>query len=581
LKLAATIFAGALVGSAVVGGTLYLLKGGQETTTSQSMAAAAMTADEGKPSTTEAKPQVDLAPKPAEQLTHSSPTATKEEQGDASNSTKDVKPAAAKADPPQSPPTASTLEPTKSSEATPPAFLPLQPAEQQPEPAAPEPPPVATVASNKPKLTIDPLDVDPEGLDLSRLTSGAPKDPIAESHLPPEPPPKANVESAANPQPEQPAGPVAPQAVRRDQEDSVGAPAAAEPLLARKLPAVKFDKMPLCRVLDLATQISGLPVSVSPQQLRLASISSATPASADLKSATITGLLEAALKPLHLKPVVAKDQITLLRASDDKPRTVDDAVDDLAAAGISQDDLIAAIQQLVTPQSWQATGGFGKIAGDGGKLHIEQLESVQYEILLLLERSRVTLGLPTRSKYPKELIAPGAHTASVMERLAAPTTFTFTDYTPLREIFRYWQEEMQIAVLVDWPALAEERLWPNTHIACSAANKPWSAALDEVLQPLGLAWRAADHRTIEITMLQKATREPQLEVFRVKPGVTTTAEQLAARIAKLQVAGEPIPGTAAVFEPQARLLLVRQPAAVQRQIVATMGDVLELAQPAK
>jgi hypothetical protein len=140
---------------------------------------------------------------------------------------------------------------------------------------------------------------------------------------------------------------------------------------------------------------------------------------------------------------------------------------------------------------------------------------------------------------------------------------------------------MQIAVLVDWPALAEERLWLNTRIACSAANKPWSAAMDEVLQPLGLAWRAADHRTIEITTLEKATREPQLEVFRVKPGITATAEELAARIAKLQVAGEPVPGTAVVFEPQVRLLLVRQPAAVQRQIVATMGDVLELAQPAK
>jgi hypothetical protein len=575
LKLAATIITGGLMGSAVVGGVLYLVKGKQQATETSDLAAVgtkekatAAPAPEAKSPATADLRQADAAPK---ELARKEKAPKVEEK--TAKETDDIPDPDDKSESP----TVAIAEPTKPSEAIPPA--PAPPVEEPAKPPVPETPPAAV--PNKPKLSIDPLDVDPEGLDISRLTSGPPKDPIAESHLPPEPPPTTSVDPASNPQPAPPVAPAALQAVRRDQSDAPGAPAAAAPLLARKLPAVKFDKMPLCRVLDLATQVSGLPVSVSPEQLRLASISAATPASADLKAATITDLLEAALKPLRLHPLVEKDQIVLRRVGDDKPRPVDYPVDDLVAAGVSQDALAAAIQQLVAPESWQAKGGAGTLTSEAGKLHVEQLESVQYDILLLLERARVTLGLPTRSKYPKELITAGPHLAGVMERTSAPNTFTFTDYTPLREIFRYWQEEMQVAVLVDWPALAEERLWPSTRIGCSAANKPWADAMDAVLQPLGLAWRAVDRRTIEITTLEKVAREPQLEVYRIKPDASATPDSVNERIAKLQAAGEPVSGTAVVFEPQARLLLVRQPAAVQRQIVATMGDLLEVTPPAK
>jgi hypothetical protein len=461
-------------------------------------------------------------------------------------------------------------------------------------PAAPSPPsetaPVVTPAiaadappnaeEPKPKLIIDPLDIDPEGLDISTLYAGAQKDPLVESHLPAsgEKPAIANPASTNSSD----AGELRPanadKAVRRPTGDPIGAPADATPLLARKIPAFKFNKLPLSHVLDLSTQMSGLPVSISPDQLRMAGVSAGTAVTVDAKDATIENILSTALKPLRLQPVVDREHIHLKRIGEPKRRQVSYAIDDLAAVGAGVEKWAQWIQELVAPETWQTRGGNGVLAIESHKLRIDQSESIQYEILLLLERCRVARGLSTRSKYPSSLISPQPAHAAAAERLKAPATFTFTQYTPLREIFRYWQQELDVALLIDWPAISAERLWPETRIACSAANQPWGEAMDSVLEPLGLSWRAVDGRTIQITTREKVRCEPQVEIYRVASGAS--GEQLFAKITELAAANEPASAPAMAYDAASQLLLVRQPAAVQRQIVAAMSAALELSSPA-
>jgi hypothetical protein len=467
--------------------------------------------------------------------------------------------------------------------ATPSEVEPLAPAESRPTETAPpveEPTPLIAEAppvdaAPEPRLRIDPLDVDPEGLNLSTLYGGPPKDPLAESQLPKEDEPAPSVPDDEPHADEADAAPPAAQTVRRDAHAGVGAPSDAAVLLARKLPAIKFNRTPLCRLLDLAVQVSGLPVSVSAEELRRAAVSAATPATVDAKDATIESLLMDALKPLRLKPVVDGEQIVLKRDGEDKRRAVDYAVDDLANTPAKVDQLGEWIQQLAAPESWQAAGGDATLAIDGGKLRVDAAESVQYEVLFVLERYRVTRGLPTRTKYPAALFAAGAFHASVADRLAAPAVFTFSHYTPLREIFRYWQEELDVAVLVDWPALADARLWPGARIACSAADKSWAEAMDSVLEPLGLGWRAVGRNTIEITTLTKIREESLLEVYRVAADASVDAGELVARVESL--AGDDAnqkPTRAVYYDPESRVLLVRQPAAAHRKLIAEMRDLL-------
>jgi hypothetical protein len=448
-------------------------------------------------------------------------------------------------------------------------------------PAEDAPAPEQAAEAELPKLRIDPLEIDPEGLNLSTLYNGPPKDPLAASQLPAEESAELSVPAAHEPPPE--AAPAAggpppaagAGAVRRD-EQAVGAPGAAiAALLARKTPELKVNQMPLCRLLDLSVQLSGVPISVAPEQLRLAAISAGQPATADVKDATIEEFLIAALKPLRLQPVIINEQIVLIRGTNNPRSERTFPVDDLASDEAAIERLATTIQKVVAPDSWQAAGGDGTIAIDGKQLKIDAGEAIQYDVLLLLERSRAALGKSPRSKYPAPLIGADAAPIALAERLSAPATFTFSQYTPLREIFRHWQEEMEVAVLVDWPALTDLRLWPNTRIACSSAGKPWDAALDEVLTPLGLAWRPIDKRTIEITTLEKAAAEPLLEIYRLNPEAMAGFDDLTAQLDQLVAAnGSDASGQAEaiVLVNEHHLLLVRQPAMIQRRIAAWLAE---------
>jgi hypothetical protein len=97
-----------------------------------------------------------------------------------------------------------------------------------------------------------------------------------------------------------------------------------------------------------------------------------------------------------------------------------------------------------------------------------------------------------------------------------------------------------------------------------------------VLEPLGLAWRAVDRRTIQITTLAKAQSEFQLEVYRIAADAKIDGEQLAARVNALAAAagGESLEGGAVAYDAESRVLLIRQPAAVHRRLVAELSDVL-------
>lgn len=584
-KFPAMIAGGAIAGAAIVASALTLLSGDEPTPTvaANTNAAAPVTASPTADPTTvgvKAPPAAPVEPPPASpagenqtaaatadaaaniERTADDPFAESptEQTADAELETRE--PAADKSDA-----TAAT-EPTVSDAAdeTPPAV------------DAPPPAPKETASVEQPKLRIDPLEIDPEGLNLSTLYNGPPKDPIAASQLPGE---EEGVElsvPAAHEAPPDDAPPAeAPQAagaVRRD-EQAVGAPAGnVATLLARKTPELRIQNMPLCRLLDLSVQLSGVPVSVAPDQLRLAAVSAGQPATADVKDATIEEFLAAALKPLRLQPVVVDDQIVLIRGGNNPRSERAFPIDDLAGDPAAVEQLVANIQKLVAPESWQAAGGGGTIAVDGKQLKIDTGEAIQYEVLLLLERSRAALGLSPRSKYPAALVGADAAPVALAERLGAPATFTFSQYTPLREIFRHWQEEMQVAVLVDWPALTDLRLWPNTRIACSAADKPWDAALDEVLTPLGLAWRPIDKRTIEITTQEKATSAPLLEIYRLNAEALASFDDLAGELEQV-VAAAGIPadaGMANVIVAEQALLIARQPATGQRVIAAWLTE---------
>ncbi len=477
-----------------------------------------------------------------------------------------------------------------------------QPQEQITEPSLKNSARVETVTDNgsadaKQPTTprFDPLDLDPEGFDLSSLRRKGRMPPVEQKSPPPTEQPQI---PSADREPPHAALPkstikINTQVVRRSPERTHGTslPAASEQL-ALELPAVEIDRMPLYAFLDLVSQLGNVPISLSPEHLQMAAVSAHAPVSVDRKQATIGEILHDALQPLHLDYRAEGPHVVILRPDAEKRREIEYPIDDLissdavipkatipkaatsktATSKEGAEQLADWIKHLIAPSRWQSAGGDGLLRVDAGTtLRIEQTQRVQYEVLCFLERLRIARKLAPRSRYPAERLSILSAGGAFAGKLNKPVTFTFSRYTPLQEIFVYWGQQLDVAILVDWPALMAGQSGPQTRIACSVTDQPWHAALDAVLSPIGLAWRRIDDETLQITTSQVASSEPQLEFyalesFGIKGGVDLIAE-LQGQIDQQRAAAISPSDAILMIDLKSNILLARQPAVIQRLIM--------------
>jgi hypothetical protein len=189
-------------------------------------------------------------------------------------------------------------------------------------------------------------------------------------------------------------------------------------------------------------------------------------------------------------------------------------VDDLASAND-----IASVGQLietfVAPTTWKSGGGSGTIEVEGNKLRITNTLEVRRQVLVFCERLRVARGLAVRSRYPKGLVSATPAFQLLAPKLDARTTFTFLPWSRFADVVRHWQETTGRDFLVDWSALKDLEIGPDSTIACSARDRSYSDALDGILEPLGLTWWAANGDTIQITTIEAAKNIERVEFYEV------------------------------------------------------------------
>lgn len=428
-----------------------------------------------------------------------------------------------------------------------------------PEPVAAEEKAVAPVDGAEPQADavpieaprvarkFNPLDLDPEGLDLATLDD-APKQKDARTleEPPPSPEPPASTEPV----------------VRRgaDSERNLAA-RDAKAQFDKRLPALSVRNMPLVDYLTLMSQLGGVPVSVGSEQLLMAGISPRRQVSLDAKDITLDEALARVLDPLRLEHEFQGPQVVVVRQGADQVREIEYPIDDLGTSG---EQLAGLVKQFVAPTSWQQ--GSLEIADDS--LRIEQTQRVHYQVLVFLERLRLVSGLTPRSRYPIQRLAPTPLHGAMAERLAGPALFTFSRETPLAEVLLHWQREIDVPLLIDWPALAEADLWPESTIVCAVADTTWGAALDEVLEPLGLDWRATFGGAIEISSAERLQHDMQLELYPLVREKTADCEAAVSALKQQLVATE----GDLTFDPEASALIARQPASAQRQILAWLTE---------
>jgi hypothetical protein len=354
--------------------------------------------------------------------------------------------------------------------------------------------------------------------------------------------------------------------------------------LSLKIGAIDMPQVPLVRVLEMISDLADVPITLEPSALEMSGISPGFPVTLHAEDVAIADLLTAALAQCQLGYEARDGQIVVAKPDVDDRRSVNYRVDDLVAPGAADAKQMAEmIERFVAPDAWQSSGGSGTIAVDGKTLRVDQTERVLYQVLTFCERLRLARGLATRSRYPVDRLSIEPVYPQLAARLSAKTTFTFLPWSRLVDVLRHWEDEADVTVLVDWPALAEVGLAPSSPVACAITDRTWNDALDAVLTPIGLAWQAVDAQTIQVTSRSACSRSRQVEFYPVSERLLERfagPDALIAQLvdeAKKQIDDNPVTGPPveiALDAPSGRLVVLAPPA-VHRYLAERLSGAAE------
>jgi hypothetical protein len=272
--------------------------------------------------------------------------------------------------------------------------------------------------------------------------------------------------------------------------------------------------MPLDRFVSLVSGLSGLPITLDPFALELAGVTPQMTVAVEANDTHLEPLVRGLLTKnrLELEDRDGRLVIGLLNGSERSTKRYD--VSDLLQPGAADASEIArTVESFVSPDAWRKGGGQIKVTGY--TLTVDQTKAIHHELLIFCERWRLIRGLKARSRYPVSRLSTESPNLVIEDILKRSTTFTYLPWTRLDDLVRHWEQSAAVTILVDWNRLADVELVPSTPIACSAVDRPWGEALDEILEQLDLAWWAVDGRTIQVTTLGTLDDIQRTEFYRV------------------------------------------------------------------
>lgn len=293
--------------------------------------------------------------------------------------------------------------------------------------------------------------------------------------------------------------------VRRGPTNATTGPPVGSALaaLAYAIPSIDLHDIPLDEALRLLGDIAGVPVTLDPVALRQAGVAVTKPIDVVGENITIADLMQASLNPLRLGFVAEGPYVTVVRLGADEVRTINHKVDDLVAGdpdGLAE--LLCRVGKL--------PHGAGVV---DGKLSVTAPLATHYDLVVLCERLRLARDLAPATKYPRSLLSAEPSLTTLAPVLDRRTTFSFVEPTPLADIVAYWRRVTGVSILVDWRALADLGYGPGSTVQCSATNRPLHAALDGVLDGLGLTWAAIDGKTLWLTTRDAAWQPETIEFY--------------------------------------------------------------------
>jgi hypothetical protein len=384
--------------------------------------------------------------------------------------------------------------------------------------------------------------------------------------------------SGQSPPPQEPAEPQEPPAVAAEPKPELPK-VDVDVQLAARVGGLTLPGVPLADSVRLLGQLAGLPIAYDLDNMAVLGVSLEDPVTVRLPAGTIGEVLRKVLASRGLVYVVQDGHLLVTGPEGRRNQLspVGYAVSDLAGVDPEGlDELAEVVRTMVAPDTWRPAGGRGTIAAAGGALAVTQTAPVHREVLTLCDNLRLARGIPVQGSHG-EPFGLASRLARARATLQRPVTTTFHEPAALERVAEELASTSGTRIVVDWPALAAEGVPPTVAGSVRVDGQPLSAALDELLQPLGLAYRVVEPDVFEITTRKELAARLEVELYPVGPLMTAkgmTAESLAEWI-KGRVAGGSWndaggPG-AAYFDGPSRTLVVLQSQPIQGQIEAALA----------
>lgn len=278
---------------------------------------------------------------------------------------------------------------------------------------------------------------------------------------------------------------------------------------------LQFESIPLIDYLRFLAQMSAVPITVDPELALQAPTALATPVSVNLSDSNIRAALEEVLRPRRLALFESEGHLRVA-AADAESRVVTYSVGDLVGDGSSLERLADMATELIAPQSWEAAGGASSLKVVDSALVVAAPPATHFQILVFCEKLRLARGLAIKSSSnPGALFDLRSRRERAAAQLAKPLTINFVRPTPLVEIVPRLEKQSGLRILVDWSAIDRQGWNPDGLAVLTADRQPLGEALDAMLDPMDLTWRAVSADVLQITTQEAIAEQPEIEFHSV------------------------------------------------------------------
>ena len=349
--------------------------------------------------------------------------------------------------------------------------------------------------------------------------------------------------------------------------------------LAIPISNINFASVSLRDFLAFISNLSNLPITVSPELLTYTGVELETLFSLQHENATVGIVLSDGLARLKLGYIINDTGVEIIQPpsrSHGLHRRRYPMADLRTAKGSSLDQLAVSFQQLVAPQSWETSGGLAKCLVLSNQWVVDQTSENQFQLLVLCEKLRRARGLQPRSQMNSELVQLTTRTEQASGKLAIPVSVNFTTPTRLENILKEIGKQAGVDIFVHWTELAQSGIAFATEMKFRSSKEPLGGTLEQLLTPRGLTYRCVDATRLQITSINSLHNKLELEVYSPQQWLgpdPSPTDRLSQIRAALQLSGSKLPsGSTFYIDPPSQCLIARLPQPYQRRLITILKE---------